>query len=76
MARNTPIIMTRESGKGKRKDNVRLIAGILLSKSSESAGIFLRQDPLLIIHPSSPKGHFGLTYVKILCNIDVIDSSL
>jgi hypothetical protein len=26
MARNSPIIMTRESGKGKRKDNVRLIA--------------------------------------------------
>jgi hypothetical protein len=26
MTRNTPIIVTRESGKGKRKDNARLMA--------------------------------------------------
>jgi hypothetical protein len=26
MTRNTPIIATRESGKGKRKDNARLMA--------------------------------------------------
>jgi hypothetical protein len=51
--------------------------GILLSISSESAGTFLCQHPLFMIHLSCPSEvHFGLAGVKTLCNIDVIGFSL
>jgi hypothetical protein len=49
----------------------------LLSISSGSAGNFLCQHPLLVIHQSCPSHvHFGLTGVKTFCNIDVIGFSL
>jgi hypothetical protein len=50
---------------------------ILLSIPSGSAGNFLCQHPLLVIHQSCPSQvYFGPTSVKTLCNTDVTVFSL
>jgi hypothetical protein len=78
MAIKTPIIATRESGKGKRKDNVRLMAiDIAIHIIWFCRKFFVSAFIIHYTHPSYPSQiHFGLTSVKTLCNIDVIGLSL
>src|SRR5919112_2610562 len=74
MAINTPIIAIRESGKGRRKDNVRLMAiDIPIHIIWFCRKFFVSEFIIHYTHPSCPSQiYFGLKGVKTLCNIDVI----